>query len=139
MRDGRPHRLAVNWGEWSRESLEESLESASIAPGRPPRVGFLFTGQGAQSPGMGRALYESAPVFRDAIDRLAVAVPDLGLVALLCDDNADIHHTANAQPALFALEVGLAANAAFEDPGTPDDQFRVALRVEARGHPESFG
>ena len=32
-------------------------------------VVFLYTGAGAQYPGMGQALYETSPVFREAIDR----------------------------------------------------------------------
>src|SRR5262249_11224688 len=33
-----------------------------------PRVGYLFTGQGAQYVGMGRTLYETQPLFRAALD-----------------------------------------------------------------------
>ncbi|WQF90272.1 Putative Acyl transferase domain superfamily, phosphopantetheine binding ACP domain, thiolase [Colletotrichum destructivum] len=35
---------------------------------RTPRLGFVFTGQGAQWPGMGMALLEAYPVFRESIE-----------------------------------------------------------------------
>jgi acyl transferase domain-containing protein len=41
------------------------------------RTAFLFTGHGAQWPGMGRGLYEREPAFRRALDRCAEIVHHL--------------------------------------------------------------
>jgi len=76
-----------------------------------PPVAFLFTGQGAQHRGMGYMLFESEPVFRDAILRCEkVLQPHLAgrLTELLFAADEDVLvQTAVAQPALFALEYGL--------------------------------
>lgn len=50
--------------------LAEALSSSDITPIRasePPRLGFVFTGQGAQWAGMGIELMEAYPVFKTSI------------------------------------------------------------------------
>ncbi|MEU3554644.1 type I polyketide synthase [Streptomyces fragilis] len=99
----------------------------ALAEGRPdPRAvsgtaaerlatAHLFTGQGSGRPGMGRELYATRPVFRQAVDELCEAFAphlDRPLLPLLLagpDDPAAtlLERTEYAQPALFTLELAL--------------------------------
>jgi acyl transferase domain-containing protein/SAM-dependent methyltransferase len=126
---GRAHlaqRLAVvgATAEELRRALAAHREGAAapaVATGRSagaarPQVAFLFTGQGAQHPGMGKGLYETAPAFRRVLDacdeKLRPLLPGgRGLRDLLFApaDRSEIHRSAFAQPATFAVEVALAA------------------------------
>jgi len=86
---------------------------AGRAAATPPKVAFVFTGQGAQHSGMGQALYRRSAVFRHSIDRSAQVLQgllDVPLAELLFDARhaARLDDTAFAQPALFAFEVALA-------------------------------
>ncbi|HWG44788.1 MAG TPA: type I polyketide synthase [Gemmataceae bacterium] len=118
------HRLALV--AHSREELAEHL--AAFAAGQPapgasaeratagqrPRLAFVCSGQGPQWWAMGRQLLEQEPIFRAVIQRCDEIVRRLGSWSLLDELNADEAHsrmavTAISQPAIFALQVALAA------------------------------
>ncbi|MEE8524719.1 MAG: acyltransferase domain-containing protein [Thermoanaerobaculia bacterium] len=80
-------------------------------------LAFMFSGQGAQYPGMGAGLYASQPVFRSTVDRCCDRLePDLGcdLRTLLFPAEGDetaaaeLGQTRNTQPALFVIELATA-------------------------------
>jgi acyl transferase domain-containing protein/SAM-dependent methyltransferase len=117
------HRLALVVGSAAdaREKLlawRAGRTTAGVARGMArigeagPDVGFLFTGQGAQYPGMARELYEGEPAFRAAIERCAAAVsqelPRPLLDVVYGETSGELNETAYTQPALFAVEWALA-------------------------------
>lgn len=90
-------------------------ESASPAEDGSAPLAFLFSGQGAQYPGMAADLYNVDPYFREQVDqcdRILRESHDLHLLDVLFAENqsqaALIHQTGYTQPALFVIEYALA-------------------------------
>ncbi|MBR0646741.1 type I polyketide synthase, partial [Plastoroseomonas hellenica] len=111
------HRFAAAAGSHAEAVAALTAEGGlrASAPAVPRPVVFLFPGQGAQYPGMGRALFRDEPVFRAAMERCAAALRAHGgrdLIEALygeTPEDADaIRHTLLAQPAIFAVEYALA-------------------------------
>jgi len=91
--------------EWTAEAAEEPS-----APRRRPRIAFLFTGQGAQYPGMAAGLMDGDPLFRETVERLDAAIPEVDLDAVFrgrVDDPEQLARTDVNQLAAFALGLAL--------------------------------
>ncbi|WP_331757501.1 SDR family NAD(P)-dependent oxidoreductase (plasmid) [Streptomyces sp. NBC_01387] len=111
------HRVAAPVAD--REQLLKVLDAArqperTVEPSGIRKVAFMFTGQGAQYPGMGAAPYARFPLFRAAVDECdRLFEPHLGrsvrdLLLGTGEDPEAIHQTQYTQPALFTLEYALA-------------------------------
>jgi acyl transferase domain-containing protein len=97
------------------EGRSHGAVSLGTARERGGKLAFLFTGQGAQQLGMGRALAESCAAFRAAFEDVCGqfdALLDMPLrVVLFAEEGSEaaakLNETAYTQPALFAVEVAL--------------------------------
>ncbi|KAI0397011.1 ketoacyl-synt-domain-containing protein [Xylariaceae sp. FL0594] len=96
--------------------LVEAINGQRFSPGKetdPLRIGFVFTGQGAQWYGMGRELYHQYPVFANAIDCADACLRALGAPWSLLEELNKDEKTSNvgaahiSQPACTAIQLAL--------------------------------
>ncbi len=97
----------------SNEEPLETVVEGYFANEQNPKVAFVFPGQGSQWFGMGKELYNSKPVFKNAIDECETAFKKFGdwslTEQLFGDSVSDPLSTIDViQPALVAIEIALA-------------------------------
>ncbi len=123
-RSEHPHRIAVRGASgveiaaqlraWMSGEPAPHVACNGARDAREPRIAYLFSGQGTQYPGMGKALFDAEPIFRSAILRCSEHLGpifmgrDLVSVLFSRPDDPLLHETAVSQPALFAVQIALA-------------------------------
>ena len=107
---GEPKALIQALDQAGDENALDSVAIAGTAVERSAPVAFVFSGNGGQWPGMGRASYESNAVFREqfnAIDRIFLGLAGWSLAETMFSSGlaARLEKTSVAQPLIFAIQV----------------------------------
>ncbi len=106
--------ISEHLAAFTAEEERLTLSSGRRQAPRKPTIAFVFSGMGPQWWAMGRQLLEEDPVFRRALQECDSLLRPLSGWSLLQEllapeEESRIQQTRIAQPAIFALQVGLAA------------------------------
>lgn len=107
--DGR--QLAENLRAAARETSRPGAARGRVRRGSEAgKLAFMFSGQGSAWVGMGLALRDREPVFREVLEQCATALGEKAILDPTCfdPDGVGVIDTGDAQPALFAFEVAMA-------------------------------
>jgi amino acid adenylation domain-containing protein len=110
--------LATNKADFANSPLfpTELKATTKTLKGQAPELVFMFPGQGAQFPGMGKDLYDSEPVFKAAMDEFAALflletgenILDIIYPSEINEaSKKHLQNTKYSQPALFSIGYSL--------------------------------
>jgi myxalamid-type polyketide synthase MxaB len=97
--------------DWLTERTDKVRSPATVAH---PKIVFVFPGQGSQWLGMGRQLFQTQPVFKEAVHNCDEVIQRHFQWSIIRELNADkstsrLDKVDIVQPAIFAIQVALAA------------------------------
>ena len=72
------------------------------------KIAFVFAGQGAQSPGMGKDVYDAVPAAREVFAKAEAVRPETSVQCVEADA-AELMQTKNTQPCVFTVDLAMAA------------------------------
>ena len=101
--------LQSKLAQFTAGKLKSGIAAAEVSKNN--KIAFLFTGQGSQYANMGHQLYQTQPVFKQALDNCADILDNYlekPLLEVLYSDSALLNETVYTQPAIFAVEYALA-------------------------------
>ena len=93
------------------------MTALAESDGQPPRraatkIAFAYTGQASQWVGMGRAVYDTEPVFRAVLERCDEVLQQergASLLDVMFDSEEELDDPAWTQPCIYAIECALTA------------------------------
>ena len=110
-----PWRIAVTAS--SSAELVEALSSGRVLPAKQeleaPRLGWIFTGQGAQWWAMGRELYQRYPIYASSLDKADAHLQSIGASFSLRDElqkdekTTEVNAAHISQPSCTAVQLAL--------------------------------
>jgi len=101
------------------------MSTSKATTERDDGVAYLFPGQGAQTVGMGRQLYDASPAARAVFHQVDMALGRPLSKLLFSGPEDELRETVNAQPAIMA--VSLACISAMEERLGPAEMPRPGL------------
>ena len=90
------------------------------------KIAYLFPGQGAQKPGMGKDFYENSPAARAFFDR-ASELLQLDMKSLCFEENDRLHVTEYTQAAMVTTSLAMTAELEERGLGKPDVTAGLSL------------
>jgi len=98
----------------NKQEIKQQLASVRVRTIKAnPKIAWVFSGQGSQKSGMGEALYQAHPVFKEAIDECVTLFSEQGIsnIKEVMFDNKqkkELNKTLYTQPVLFSWQYAMA-------------------------------